>query len=66
MAETSGSLDTAFMELSKSYEQLFELEVKIFKKVLTGVSLAIVIFFILFIFGGIYLPMINGMLTMRG
>ena len=65
-AETSGALDTAFMELSKTYDQLFELEVKIFRKVLTGVSLAIVIFFILFIFGGIYLPMINGMLTMRG
>ncbi len=65
-AETSGALDTAFMELSKTYDQLFELEVKIFKKVLTGVSMAIVIFFIIFIFGGIYLPMINGMLTMRG
>lgn len=64
-AETSGSLDTAFMELSKTYNQLFELEVKIFKKVLTGISLAIVIFFIIFIFGGIYLPMINGMLSMR-
>ncbi len=64
-AEVSGTLDSAFMELSKTYEQLFELEVKIFKKVLTGVSLAIVIFFIIFIFGGIYLPMINGMLSMR-
>ena len=64
-AEASGSLDTAFMELSKTYEQAFETEVKVFKKVLTGVSLAVVIVFIIFIFGGIYLPIINGMINMR-
>lgn len=65
-AEASGSLDSAFMELSKTYESLFELEVKIFRKVLTGLSFAAVILFIFLIFGGVYLPMIKGMLSMRG
>ena len=65
-AEHSGSLDSAFMELSKTYESLFELEVKIFRKILTGLSFAVIILFIFFIFGGIYLPMIKGMLSMRG
>lgn len=65
-AEQSGSLDSAFMELSKTYESLFELEVKIFRKTLTVLSFIVIILFIFLIFGGVYLPMIKGMLSMRG
>lgn len=65
-AETSGSLDSAFMELSKTYEALFDLEVKVFRKVLQGIFFAIIIFFIIFIFTGVYLPMIKGMQTISG
>ena len=65
-AETSGSLDSAFLELSKTYESLFDIEVKVFRKVLQGLFFAIIIFFIIFIFTGVYLPMIQGMQTLNG
>ena len=64
-AETSGSLDSAFLELSKTYELAFDLEVKIFRQVLQGVFFAIIICFILFIFTGVYLPMIEGMISLH-
>ena len=64
-AETSGSLDSAFLELSKTYELAFDLEVKIFRQAIQIFFFAIIIGFILFIFTGVYLPMLEGMMTLH-
>ena len=63
-AEKSGSLDKATMELSKTYSEYFDTEMKLFKNALSGIAVALVVIFILIIFAGVYLPMINGMVSL--
>ena len=65
-AEKSGDLEAATMELSKTYGELFEFEMKIFKNALTIISVALVVVFILIIFLSVYLPLIKGMISLTG
>ena len=63
-AERSGLLDEATMDLSKTYNEYFELEMKIFRNALSGIAVALVVVFILVMFAAVYLPMINGMTSL--
>lgn len=62
-AEKSGTLDEAAMELSKTYSEYFDIEMKLFKNVLSTLAIVMVVVFILIIFTSVYLPLIHGMIS---
>ena len=63
-AERAGSLDEATMDLSKTYSEYFDIEMKLFRNALSGIAVALVVVFILIMFTGVYLPMVNGMVSL--
>ncbi len=65
-AEIGGTLDETFMLISQEYEEIIELQMKVINKTLNYLALLFIAGFIIFIFIGIYLPMIQGMMSIQG
>ncbi|MHB8231503.1 MAG: type II secretion system F family protein [bacterium] len=64
--EIAGNLDEVFMILSKEYEEITELQIKVINKIINYGALFLIAAFIILIFTGIYLPMIKAMVSLSG
>jgi len=65
-AEVGGGIDEAMLIISDEYEQIVDIQAKVIGKATNYLVLIIIAVFIIFLFAGIYLPMMNGMINMAG
>lgn len=65
-AEIGGGVDNAMMQISKEYEEIVDLQMKVINKILNYSVLLMIAAFIVFVVLGIYLPMIRGVMSISG
>ena len=65
-AEAGGGIDETMLLISEEYEEVVNLQMKLIGKITNYIVLLIIAGFIVFMFGGIYIPMLEGMMGMAG
>lgn len=65
IADSSGSLDAATLELSEKFNKKYEMYMKSFKIMLNAIAMVMVIFFLLTLFMSVYMPLIKGMMEIK-
>lgn len=65
-AETGGGIDETMLLISEEYDEVVNLQMKLIGKITNYLVLLIIAVFIIFMFAGIYMPMMEGMMGMAG
>ena len=65
-AEVGGGIDETMLLISQEYEDIVNLQMKVIGKVANYLTLIFIAGFIIFMFAGIYMPMMTGMMGMAG
>jgi type II secretory pathway component PulF len=65
-AEVGGRIDETMLLISEEYEEVVNLQMKLIGKIANYVMLVVIAGFIVFMFAGIYAPMMQGLMGMAG